>query len=86
MSATKTLLPCVEKFLKDYSEYGRPVEFADLPEWARGKRQGVTCETDKGRERYVFYENHGRVETVYRRDAQLGNVVMFGNYRGAPYP
>jgi hypothetical protein len=73
-------LPAVPKaFLAKHSEFGKPVSFANLPDWAHGKRVSVVCRLGWFRKvTYILYERSGFIQTVYRKDKKLGMVKVFG--------
>jgi len=81
-----TPIHVIKLFLIQHPEFGAPVSFSNLPDWAHGKRVSVVCKLGWFRRAtYIFYLRSGFVETVYRKDRKLGMVKVFGEFEESAY-
>ena len=70
------LLPEIDAFLGQHSEFGEPLAPQAMPDWANGKRQRVTFDTGRN---LLFYTKGGQVVTIYEDQKDGGRVVVWGN-------
>jgi hypothetical protein len=70
-----SLLPEIQTFLNQHSEYGNTTTIQEVPDWAKGKRQRVNF--DNGRS-LLFYTKGEAVMTIYEDQPGIGRVKIWG--------
>lgn len=70
-----SLLPEIQAFLGQHSEYGKRTTLQEVPDWAKGKRQRVNF--DSGR-RLLFYTKGEDVIAIYEDQPGIGRVKIWG--------